>query len=164
MIHNILKSALFRLRLKSAAGIAAAFGVIAFSALFPQAKSNAAAASAVIAADKIVPRLYLCSHNVQMPVTYIETAGGNFYAVLQVEGKQISMAREAVTAGSDAEKVSSDAALQAKQQKYYYLSLDEQESYRLYPEGNKARLSFLEADDSATEEIIYNMCVISEKE
>lgn len=101
--------------------------------------------------DKIMPRHYHCfDHNVHLPVTYIETAGGNFYAVLLVEGKQIAMVRQAIRQEPPADK----SALQ----KYYYLSLDEEHNYRWYPEGDKGRLSFIAADNGAGEHSVYESC------
>lgn len=120
---------------------------LAVSALAP-----ALAAAAPAGMDKIAPRHYICyDHNVHLPVTYIETAGGNFYAVLQAEGKLISMARREAAA----------AAGKSAAPHYYYLSLDEQNSYRWYPEGDSGRLSFLAADDGAAEQTVYQYCKLA---
>jgi len=111
--------------------------------------------------DKITPQLYHCDdHNVRLPVTYIETGGGSAYAVMAVEGKLISMVRvQAKQPAADAE----NAAAKPAMPQYYYLSLDEQNSYRWRPNGDTARLSFLADADSAQEQIVYAACEATRK-
>jgi len=36
------------------------------------------------------PSIYICERNVEIPAVYINTAGGSSYAVIQVEGRQVS--------------------------------------------------------------------------
>jgi len=126
--------------------------------------SGAAAAQSSAAGsqmDKIMPQPYLCTdHNVRLPVTYIETGGGNAYVVMQVEGKLISMARRQVAPASPDVSAAGEAAAPAAPAApvYYYLSLDPQNSYRWYPRGDGAQLKFQPADGSNQEAVVYASC------
>ncbi|KAA6405175.1 hypothetical protein DPQ22_06465 [Candidatus Tokpelaia sp.] len=161
-IYPVKRSAIMNIRLKPCvishyAAVCAA-AILCLAALIGAVWAAPAAAGEAqpgktAANDKIMPRYYHCfDHNVRLPVTYIETAGGNFYAVLLVEGKQIAMVRQAVRQEQPADK----SALQ----KYYYLSLDEEHNYRWYPEGDKGRLSFIAADNGAGEHSVYESCQV----
>lgn len=147
---------------RAARCLAVAFfaGLAALSAGHAAAQPGALPAAG--SADKIMPKTYNCpEHNVALPLVYIETAD-NAYVVIMAEGKQIAMARQAMPAALPAAG-GVKAAAAAGQKKYYYVSLDEQNGYRWYPEGDKGRLTFLVADDSAKEVPVYTNCRVAEE-
>ncbi|WP_374829058.1 MliC family protein [Paenochrobactrum pullorum] len=83
---------------------------------------------------------YYCERNIVIPVTYINTAAGTSFAVLNVDGKQVSMTN--APSGSGA----------------LYIAIDEQDSYRWHEKAGEAVLSFLEADHTAEEQILLKEC------
>ena len=83
---------------------------------------------------------YYCERNIVIPVTYINTAAGTSFAVINVDGKQVSMT----------ESPSGSGAL--------YVAIDEQDSYRWHEKSGEAILSYLQADDSAEEQTLLSQC------
>ncbi|MGU3574263.1 MliC family protein, partial [Brucellaceae bacterium C25G] len=77
---------------------------------------------------------YYCERNIIIPVTYINTASGTSFAIINVDGKQISMT--AAPSGSGAR----------------YIAIDEQDSYRWHEKAGEATLLYLEASDEAKEQ------------
>ncbi|AQS41824.1 MAG: Membrane-bound lysozyme-inhibitor of c-type lysozyme [Candidatus Tokpelaia hoelldobleri] len=90
--------------------------------------------------DTLVPTHYICERNVQVPVVYINTTGGNSYAILAVEGKQVAMHQMVSASGA------------------HYIALDEQDSYRWYTKGDEAFLAWLAADHTAQEQTLLAHC------
>jgi len=95
---------------------------------------------AAASSDMLVPTHYICERNVQVPVVYINTAGGQSYAVLMVEGKQVVMDQRPGASGA------------------HYIALDEQDSYRWYTKGDEAFLVWLAADHTAEEQTLLAHC------
>jgi len=92
------------------------------------------------AADNITAVHYICERQVEIPVVYVNTAGGSSFAIVQVEGKLVPMTQQASASGAR------------------YIALDEQDSYRWYTRGEEASLAFLEADHTAEEREILSAC------
>jgi len=90
--------------------------------------------------DTITAVHYICERNVEIPTVYINTATGNAYIIINVEGKQVPMKKHVNASGAR------------------YIALDEQNSYRWYTKGDEAYLGFLEADHTAEEKIILSDC------
>lgn len=83
---------------------------------------------------------YYCERNIVIPVTYINTAAGSAFVIINVDGKQVSMAIAPSGSGSR------------------YIAIDEQDSYRWHEKAGEAVLSYLEADDSAEEQTLLQQC------
>jgi|GEM_PF-1440874 len=156
-----------KLRFVWVASVFCGFGFLALSAA--SAADTAQKPSPVPVAstgvlDRIETQLYKCpGHNVHLHVTYIQTGGGNAYAVMQVEGKQISMSRQPVPPTAAAAPVAKGTPADAPMQKYYYLSLDPDNSYRWYPEGDTAVLTFLSSGSGDKEQTVYADCAVVQK-
>lgn len=89
---------------------------------------------------------YLCERNVELDVVYInDLKSGESAAVLYTENKLVPMREWPAASGAR------------------YIALDEQDSYRWHTKGDEGTLSFLEADDSAKEQILLSACVNKEK-
>lgn len=83
---------------------------------------------------------YYCERNIVIPVSYINTASGSSFAVINVDNKQVPMSQ--APSGSGAR----------------YVAIDEQDSYRWHEKAGEAILSYLEADDSAEEQTLLIQC------
>lgn len=83
---------------------------------------------------------YICERGATIPVTYINVDDKPALAVAVIEGRQIPMIHRELTGGP------------------VYVAANEQESYRWTSTGETARLTFLEADDSATEQTLLSEC------
>jgi len=102
-----------------------------------------AAASPSAAAEvnyDVATETYICERGATIPVTYINVDGKPALAVATIEGRQIPMFHRNLTGGP------------------VYVAANEQESYRWTTDGDTARLTFLEADDSAKEQTLLALC------
>ncbi len=89
---------------------------------------------------------YICERNVELPVIYVNgLKNDESMAVLSIEGKLVPMREWPAASGAR------------------YVALDEQDSYRWHSKGDEGTLSFLEADDSAKEQILLSSCVDKSK-
>lgn len=89
---------------------------------------------------------YLCQRNVELHVVYINGLKNNdSAAVLLIEGKLVPMRSWPAASGAR------------------YIALDEQDSYRWHTKGNEGRLTFLEADHTATEMTVLDNCIAKDK-
>jgi membrane-bound inhibitor of C-type lysozyme len=78
-----------------------------------------------------------------VPVTYINTDAGTALAVMQVEGRQVTMRDWPGASGAR------------------YVSIDEQVGYRWHSKGDEAMLAHLAADHTAEEEVLLRDCRIA---
>lgn len=109
---------------------------LALATLFPLGAAKAEYA--------IATETYICERGATIPVTYINIDDKPTLAVAVIEGRQIPMIHRELTGGP------------------VYVAANEQESYRWTPQGETARLTFLEADDSATEQTLLSECQLQE--
>jgi len=91
-----------------------------------------------ISRDSVIRTDYICERGVVVPVTYIHAGEEPAFAVLDAEGKMVTLQWH------DALKK--------------YVAMDEQDSYRWNEKDGKAVLTHLEADDSAKEITILAAC------
>lgn len=90
---------------------------------------------------------YICERGVELQAVYINDPDSKeSRAVIYTEGKLVPMNIWMSASGAR------------------YLAIDEQDSYRWHTKGDKGVLSFLEADDSATEQILLKDCAAIEPE
>lgn len=89
--------------------------------------------------------IYVCERGVTIPATYITTSPDGAFAVLNVEGRQVTLA--IARSGSGAR----------------YVSIDEEIGYRWHTKGDMAMLSYLAADDSAEEAILLRDCRMTDR-
>ncbi len=94
----------------------------------------------VKATDSIQQTVYQCERGVTVPAAYINTASGESFAVINVEGKQIPMKIDVSASGAR------------------YVSIDETHGYRWHTKGKTAMLLHLEADHTAKETTVLNNC------
>jgi len=115
--------------------------MIAFSAAFMIATPVLAQ---TISRDSVFRTDYICERGVVVPVTYIHAGEEPAFAVLDAEGKMVTLQWH------DALKK--------------YVAMDEQDSYRWAEKDGKAVLTHLEADDSAKEVTILAACRADDSE
>ncbi|WP_439273146.1 MliC family protein [Pseudochrobactrum sp. HB0163] len=125
-------------------------GTLVFSGLLLSGMAGAALAqSPAPEAEEMAPLTkvtYICERNVEVPVVYVNgLKNDESMAVISVEGKLVPM--RIAPSGSGAR----------------YIALDEQDSYRWHSKGDEGILSFLEADDSAEEQVLLSKCVDKSK-
>lgn len=91
----------------------------------------------------IIKADYFCERGVVLPISFINDASGNLaVAVMNIEGKQIVLNNAPVGSGA------------------YYISIDEQQSYRLHTKNDDAIVTFLAADHTAKEQTVLRECKI----
>lgn len=86
--------------------------------------------------DQVQHVIYLCERGVQLPVTYLSTAQGHNYAVVQVEGQQIAM-QQAISASG-----------------VRYFSVDAERSYDWHTKGDEGVLSWSAAGSEADHNLL----------
>ncbi|MEY8831169.1 MliC family protein [Sedimentitalea sp. XS_ASV28] len=90
----------------------------------------------------ISSRVFQCERGVLLPVTFITPLEGAGSAVMQIEGKQVAMRALPTASG------------------VCYVSLDEQDSYRLHIKGDEGFVTHMAADHTAEEEPVLRDCAI----
>lgn len=90
--------------------------------------------------EPIIQKVYICERGARIPITYINTEGGESFAVAEIEGRQIAM--RVAPSGSGAR----------------YTAINEQESYRWHSKDDEGILSFMEADHEAEEQTVLTEC------
>ena len=90
--------------------------------------------------DQLQQVLYQCERGVTLPVTYLNTASGGAYAVLQVDGQQIPMSIAVSASGAR------------------YVSIDEGRNYSWHTKSDSGVLSWQPADDAGENGIVLKGC------
>ncbi|HHX34716.1 MAG TPA: hypothetical protein GX719_05530 [Gammaproteobacteria bacterium] len=90
--------------------------------------------------DQLQQVSYQCERGVVLPVTFLNTANGGAYAVMQVEGQQIPMSIAVSASGAR------------------YTSIDEKRPYRLHTKGDTAILSWQSAAEPMNDAIVLKEC------
>ncbi len=91
----------------------------------------------------ISSHIFQCERGVLLPVTFITPPDGAGLAVMQVDGKQVAMRALPTASG------------------VRYVSLDEQDSYRLHTKGDEGFVTHMAADHTAEEEPVLRGCAIT---
>ena len=112
----------------------------AFAQTPAQAPATKTAKTKVKATDSIQQFTYQCERGITVPATYINTASGESFAVINVDGKQIAMKIDVAASGAR------------------YVSIDETQGYRWHTKGKTAILLHLEADHTAKETTVLRNC------
>jgi membrane-bound inhibitor of C-type lysozyme len=99
-----------------------------------------ALASMAVADTSLVGQTYVCDRGVVLPVSFINPPGEPGLAVMMVEGKLVTL--RSLPTGSGVR----------------YVSVDEQDGYRLYTKGVDAFVAWLAADHTAEEVTILTGC------
>lgn len=94
--------------------------------------------------DQVQQVLYQCERDIQLPITYINTAGGGAYAVMQMDGQQIPMSIAVSASGAR------------------YVSIDEQRSYSWHTKNNEGVVSWKPADEMDKPMPLLIECTTSE--
>jgi membrane-bound inhibitor of C-type lysozyme len=84
--------------------------------------------------------IYICAGDEELQVSYLNMDTGESFAMLYYGGRLSLMRRWVAASGAR------------------YLAIDEQSSYRWYPQGDEGFLAFLAADHTATEQIVLADC------
>ena len=109
-----------------------------FSALALTAQAFAASG------EQIQQVIYQCERNVQLPVTYVNTANGSAYAVLQIDGQQIPMSVAVSASGAR------------------YESIDDQRSYSWHTKSNQGGVGWKSIDKQGVEILLLSECSTAE--
>jgi len=94
--------------------------------------------------DQVQQVLYQCERNVSLPVTYLSTANGGAYAVLQVDGQQIAMRNTVSASGAR------------------YQSIDETRGYSWHSKGDGGILSWQPVNQPDKNRIVLAECASAE--
>lgn len=100
-----------------------------------------AAAQAETQVQQVV---FNCARGVDLPVSFINPDGDTEFAVMQIEGKLVTLRSAPNASGA------------------LYIALNEQDSYRLFTKGNEAFVMHLAADHTAHEVAILSDCHLTE--
>ncbi len=90
--------------------------------------------------DQLQQVLYQCERGVSLPVTYLNTASGGAYAVLQVDGQQIPMSIAVSASGAR------------------YESIDEGRKYSWHTKSDSGVLSWQPAGESTENIVLFKEC------
>lgn len=90
--------------------------------------------------DQLQQVLYQCERGVSLPVTYLNTASGGAYAVLQVDGQQIPMSIAVSASGAR------------------YESIDEGRNYSWHTKSDSGVLSWQAAGDASENVVVLKEC------
>ena len=90
--------------------------------------------------DQIQQVIYQCERDVQLPVTYVNTAKGSAYAVLQIDGQQIPMSVAVSASGAR------------------YESIDDQRSYSWHTKSNQGVVGWKSIDKQGVEILLLSQC------
>lgn len=90
--------------------------------------------------DQLQQVLYQCERGVTLPVTYLNTASGGAYAVLQVDGQQIPMSIAVSASGAR------------------YVSIDEGRNYSWHTKSDTGILSWQPAGDASEDAVVLKEC------
>lgn len=91
--------------------------------------------------DQLQQVLYQCERGVSLPVTYLNTASGGAYAVLQVDGQQIPMSIAVSASGAR------------------YESIDQGRNYSWHTKSDSGVLSWRLAGDASENVVVLKECV-----
>jgi len=91
--------------------------------------------------DQLQQVHYQCERGVSLPVTYLNTASGGAYAVLQVDGQQIPMSIAVSASGAR------------------YVSIDEERNYSWHTKSDSGVLSWQPSDDPRQDIVVLRTCV-----
>lgn len=91
--------------------------------------------------DQLQQVLYQCERGVSLPVTYLNTASGAAYAVLQVDGQQIPMSIAVSASGAR------------------YVSIDEQRNYSWHTKSDSGVLSWQPTGETSQSVVVLGTCV-----
>lgn len=94
--------------------------------------------------DQMQQVTYQCERNVQLPVTYVNTAQGGAYAVLQIDGQQIPMSVVVSASG------------------VRYESIDDQRRYSWHGKSNQGVVGWRSVDSQGVETILLSQCSTAE--
>ena len=90
--------------------------------------------------DQIQQVVYQCERDVQLPVTYINTANGSAYAVMHIDGQQIPMSVAVSASGAR------------------YESIDDQRSYSWHTKSNQGVVGWKSIDKQGVEITLLSEC------
>ncbi len=90
--------------------------------------------------DQVQQVQYQCERGVALPVTYLNTASGDAYAVLQVDGQQIAMRNTVSASGAR------------------YMSIDPARSYSWHTKNDFGVLSWQPADEPDNSVVVLAEC------
>lgn len=94
--------------------------------------------------DQMQQVTYQCERNVHLPVTYVNTAQGGAYAVLQIDGQQIPMSVVVSASG------------------VRYESIDDQRRYSWHSKSNQGVVGWRSVDSQGVETILLSQCSTAE--